>query len=175
MRDARRGRFDMVLTWACDRIARSTKHLLEVLDEFNRLNIEFVRFRESIDTAGRSAGLSSSSSVPSLNRTQLDRRKSEGRHASSPSRRTSRRTLPLNYRSGSDRLRAKSGLQHQDDRQKPPHLNRNCPARAEGPGSSSKTGPATSLYRCDKTGRKRSRLNPLKSMAGSPRSGRVKR
>ena len=52
MRDARRGQFDIVLVWACDRIARSTKHLLEVLDEFNRLNIEFVSFRESIDTAG---------------------------------------------------------------------------------------------------------------------------
>ncbi len=32
MRDARRGRFDVVLVWACDRIARSTRHLLEVLD-----------------------------------------------------------------------------------------------------------------------------------------------
>ena len=52
MRDARRGRFDVVLVWACDRIARSTRHLLETLDEFNRLNIEFVSFRESIDTAG---------------------------------------------------------------------------------------------------------------------------
>jgi DNA invertase Pin-like site-specific DNA recombinase len=52
MRDARRGRFDVVLVWACDRIARSTKHLLEVLDELNHLNIEFVSFRESIDTAG---------------------------------------------------------------------------------------------------------------------------
>ena len=52
MRDARRGQFDIVLVWACDRIARSTKHLLEVLDEFNRLNIEFISFRESIDTAG---------------------------------------------------------------------------------------------------------------------------
>ena len=52
MLDARRGRFDVVLVWACDRIARSTKHLLEVLDEFNHLNIEFVSFRESIDTSG---------------------------------------------------------------------------------------------------------------------------
>jgi DNA invertase Pin-like site-specific DNA recombinase len=52
MRDARRGRFDVVLTWACDRIARSTKHFLEVLDELNRLNIEFISFREQIDTAG---------------------------------------------------------------------------------------------------------------------------
>ena len=52
MRDARRGRFDVVLVWACDRIARSTRHFLEVLDELSQLNIEFISFRESIDTAG---------------------------------------------------------------------------------------------------------------------------
>src|SRR5206468_9485923 len=34
MRDARHGRFDVVLVWASDRIARSVKHFLEVLDEF---------------------------------------------------------------------------------------------------------------------------------------------
>lgn len=50
--DARRGRFDIVLVWASDRIARSVKHYLEVLDELNRLNIEFVSFRENIDTGG---------------------------------------------------------------------------------------------------------------------------
>ena len=52
MRDARRGRFDVILVWACDRIARSTRHFLEVLDELNRLNVEFVSFREQIDTGG---------------------------------------------------------------------------------------------------------------------------
>lgn len=52
MADARRGRFDVVLVWAADRIARSVKHFLEVLDELNRLNIEFVSFRENIDTGG---------------------------------------------------------------------------------------------------------------------------
>ena len=52
LRDARRGRFDVVLVWASDRIARSTKHFLEVLDELNRLNVEFVSFREQIDTGG---------------------------------------------------------------------------------------------------------------------------
>ena len=52
MRDARRGRFKVVLVWACDRIARSTRHFLEVLDELNRLNIEFISFREQIDTGG---------------------------------------------------------------------------------------------------------------------------
>ena len=52
MADARRGRFDVVMTWACDRIARSTRHFLEVLDELNRLSVEFVSFREAIDTSG---------------------------------------------------------------------------------------------------------------------------
>ena len=52
MVDARRGRFDIVLVWASDRVARSVKHFLEVLDELNHLGIEFVSFREQIDTAG---------------------------------------------------------------------------------------------------------------------------
>src|SRR5436853_1556036 len=52
MEDARRGRFDVVLVWAFDRMARSVRHFLEVLDELNHLNIEFVSFRENIDTGG---------------------------------------------------------------------------------------------------------------------------
>jgi DNA invertase Pin-like site-specific DNA recombinase len=52
MAEARRGRFDVVLVWASDRIARSTRHFLEVLDDLNRLGIEFVSFREQIDTGG---------------------------------------------------------------------------------------------------------------------------
>src|ERR1035441_972215 len=52
MADARRGRFDVVLVWACDRLARSVRHFLEVLDELNRLNIEFLSCRENIDTGG---------------------------------------------------------------------------------------------------------------------------
>ena len=50
--DARHGRFDVVMVWASDRNARSVKHFLDVLDELNRLNIEYVSFRENIDTAG---------------------------------------------------------------------------------------------------------------------------
>ncbi len=52
MKEARRGQFDVVLTWASDRIARSVRHFLEILDELNRLNVEFVSFREQIDTGG---------------------------------------------------------------------------------------------------------------------------
>ncbi len=52
MRDARHGRFDVVLVWAFDRIARSVRHFLEIVDELNRLGIEFISFREQIDTGG---------------------------------------------------------------------------------------------------------------------------
>ncbi len=49
---ARRGRFQVVLIWAFDRVARSVRHLLETLDELNRVGIEFISFRENIDTGG---------------------------------------------------------------------------------------------------------------------------
>lgn len=52
LRDARRGRFDVVLVWAFDRIARSVVHFLQVLDELNHLGVEFISFREQIDTGG---------------------------------------------------------------------------------------------------------------------------
>ena len=62
--DARRGRFDIVMVW--DRITRCSRHFLEVLDELNHINVEFVSFRERTSTpADRLAGPSSSSSVPS--------------------------------------------------------------------------------------------------------------
>ena len=52
MADARRHRFDVLLVWASDRLARSVRHFLEVLDELNHLGIEFISFREQLDTAG---------------------------------------------------------------------------------------------------------------------------
>ena len=52
MADARRGRFDVVLVWASDRIARSVKHFLDLLDELNRIGVEYASFRENIDTGG---------------------------------------------------------------------------------------------------------------------------
>lgn len=52
MADARHGRFQAVIVWAFDRLARSVRHFLEVLDELSYLQIEFVSFRENIDTGG---------------------------------------------------------------------------------------------------------------------------
>jgi DNA invertase Pin-like site-specific DNA recombinase len=52
MADARRGKFDVLLIWAFDRLARSVRHFLEVLDELSHLKVEFVSFRENVDTGG---------------------------------------------------------------------------------------------------------------------------
>ena len=52
MRDARHGCFDVLVVWAFDRIARSTRHFLEILDELNHLGVEFISFREQVDTGG---------------------------------------------------------------------------------------------------------------------------
>ncbi|HEV2397464.1 MAG TPA: recombinase family protein [Candidatus Sulfotelmatobacter sp.] len=49
--DARRNRLD-VMVWAFDRMARSVRHFSEVRDELNHLNIEFLSFREAVDTSG---------------------------------------------------------------------------------------------------------------------------
>ena len=50
--DARQGKLDVVLVWACDRLARSVSHFLQVLDELGHLNIEFISYREQLDTTG---------------------------------------------------------------------------------------------------------------------------
>jgi DNA invertase Pin-like site-specific DNA recombinase len=47
---ARRHEFDCVLVWKFDRFARSTKHLLTALEEFNYLSIRFVSIQDQIDT-----------------------------------------------------------------------------------------------------------------------------
>ncbi len=56
MKDASRRRFDGVLVWKLDRLARSLHHLLAVLGELEALGIDFVSLDDSIDTrtpAGR--------------------------------------------------------------------------------------------------------------------------
>ncbi len=49
-RDARKRLFDVVLVWKFDRFARSLKHLIESLDEFSALGIDFVSYTEGVDT-----------------------------------------------------------------------------------------------------------------------------
>ena len=51
MNDAHKKRFDAVLVWRFDRFARSTRHLVTSLEEFNHLGIDFISFMENIDTS----------------------------------------------------------------------------------------------------------------------------
>jgi DNA invertase Pin-like site-specific DNA recombinase len=50
--DARRKKFSVVLIAAFDRVAKSVKHFLQVIDEFDSLDIVFISRRENIDTSG---------------------------------------------------------------------------------------------------------------------------
>ena len=50
MKDAHKRRFDVVLVWKFDRFARSLKQLIESLDEFSALGIDFISLTEGIDT-----------------------------------------------------------------------------------------------------------------------------
>ncbi len=54
--DCQRRRIDVVLVWSLDRLARSLRQLLDLLETFNRLGIDFVSLKQGIDTtspAGR--------------------------------------------------------------------------------------------------------------------------
>jgi DNA invertase Pin-like site-specific DNA recombinase len=52
LKDARRRKFSVVIVAAFDRVARSTKHFLSVVDELDGLGIEFISRRENIATDG---------------------------------------------------------------------------------------------------------------------------
>jgi DNA invertase Pin-like site-specific DNA recombinase len=51
MADARKRKFDAVLVARFDRFARSVKHLVTALEEFNALGVDFISLNESIDTS----------------------------------------------------------------------------------------------------------------------------
>lgn len=52
LKDAGKKRFSVVIVAAFDRVARSTKHFLSVVDELDGLGIEFISRRENIATDG---------------------------------------------------------------------------------------------------------------------------
>jgi DNA invertase Pin-like site-specific DNA recombinase len=56
LKDAKRRKFDALLVWSLDRVGRSLRHLLTVIDEFQGLNVAFVALRDGLDlttAAGR--------------------------------------------------------------------------------------------------------------------------
>jgi DNA invertase Pin-like site-specific DNA recombinase len=51
MADARKRRFDVACVWRFDRFARSVSHLLQALESFRTVGIEFVSISEQVDTS----------------------------------------------------------------------------------------------------------------------------
>jgi DNA invertase Pin-like site-specific DNA recombinase len=49
--DVRKRKCDVVLVWKFDRFARSTKELINALEEFNNLSVDFISYKENIDTS----------------------------------------------------------------------------------------------------------------------------
>lgn len=49
MEDAKKRKFDAIIVWRFDRYARSTKHLIDSLEEFRNLGIRFLSYSENID------------------------------------------------------------------------------------------------------------------------------
>lgn len=50
MNDARSRKFKAVVVWKFDRFARSLKHLITALEEFSELGVDFVSYKENLDT-----------------------------------------------------------------------------------------------------------------------------
>ncbi len=57
LKDARKRLFDVVLVWKFDRFARSVKHLVDSLEEFRALGIDFISYTEGVDTTTPSGEL----------------------------------------------------------------------------------------------------------------------
>jgi DNA invertase Pin-like site-specific DNA recombinase len=52
LKDARKRKFGVVIVFAFDRVARSVRHFLGVVDELDSLGVEFLSRRENIATDG---------------------------------------------------------------------------------------------------------------------------
>lgn len=51
MADARKRKLDAICCWRFDRMARSTRHLVGLLEEFRALGVDFVSHQEAVDTS----------------------------------------------------------------------------------------------------------------------------
>lgn len=49
LRDARQGKFQILLIWKLDRLGRSTVHLIHLLEDFKAWGVELVSFSEGLD------------------------------------------------------------------------------------------------------------------------------
>jgi DNA invertase Pin-like site-specific DNA recombinase len=99
MADARRKRFSVVLVAAFDRIARSTRNFLQIIDELDSLGIEFISRREGVATGDAMGRLFMTiiSAIAELERSLVvERVKSGMRRAKLEGRQIGRARLDIN-------------------------------------------------------------------------------
>ncbi len=92
--DARKRKVDVVLVWRYDRFARSTQALINALNEFRDLGVDFISYQESIDTTtprgelifGIFASLAQFESALISERVKagMERAKTQGKHLGRP-------------------------------------------------------------------------------------------
>jgi len=51
MFDMRKNLFEIVIVWKLDRLGRSLKHLLNIIDEFEKRNVDFICTSQNFDTS----------------------------------------------------------------------------------------------------------------------------
>ena len=100
MADARRHKFDVLLVAGFERLARNTRHFLEVLDELNHLGIAFISLRENLDSGGAlgKAMLTIIGAISELERSLIVERVKAGmRRAKLEGRRLGRAPLDIDH------------------------------------------------------------------------------
>ncbi len=50
MSELRHGRYDVLLVWSYDRLARNVAHLMMTLDELKNLGVDFASYKQQLDT-----------------------------------------------------------------------------------------------------------------------------
>ena len=121
--DVRKRKVDVVLVWRYDRFARSTQALINALNEFRSLGVDFISYQENIDTTtpqgelifGIFASLAQFESALISERVKagMERARAQGKHTGRPStpeaikeeiRRLRNQTPPVSIKQISKRL-----------------------------------------------------------------------
>ncbi|HEY8342501.1 MAG TPA: recombinase family protein [Calditerricola sp.] len=104
LEDARAGRFQQVLVYRLDRLARSTRHLLDAVDELSRCGVSLRSMTEQFDTetpTGRFV-LTTLGSIAELERATIVERTQQGRRRRAREGRWQGGPVPYGYRLDSE-------------------------------------------------------------------------
>jgi DNA invertase Pin-like site-specific DNA recombinase len=97
LKEAKRRRFDAIVVWSLDRLGRSLRHLIAILDDFQALGISFVSLREGLDLSTPAGRLQwqiigaisefERSRIAERVRSGMQRARAQGKHVGRPSKR----------------------------------------------------------------------------------------